>query len=214
MNMNADINPKAASPPEWYAFFRSRSAGAGKPFDNPFFGGILRIIIVITALSVVVGCMRYMTHRRPEALVEHINIDKTLLVAERELEKGGWGSVLTLWAIRDQHLTPNQADRVSELYFRYIDGLKRDFNSWHLTWAVANMYRLGPSEVKTKLKKAYEDAKERARRMGGLADKHVNGEKIYMGDAHIGGRFHAKRHIIAPGNEDYLQSVAEYEDKN
>lgn len=214
MNMNAGINPNAASQPKRFGFFRSRSVATGKLLDNPFLTGILRIIISITVLSVVAGCMRYMTHRRTEALVEHINIDETLLVAERELEKGGWGSVLTLWAIRDQHLTPNQADRVSELYFRYIDGLTRDFNSWHLTWAVANMYRLGPSEVKTKLKKAYENAKERARRMGGLADKHVNGGKIYMGDAHIGGRFHAKRHIIAPGNEGYLQSVAEYEDKN
>ena len=184
-----------------------RKTGADR---NPLLKGGLRFIAFIAAMSVVAGCMRYMTHTRTEALVQDINIDKTLLVAEQELEKGGWGSVLTLWAIRDQHISPDQADRVSELYFRHIDGLSRDFNIWHLTWAVSNMYRLGPPEVKKELLKAYEDAESRATEMGGLADKHVNGEKIYMGDAHFGGRFYAKRHIVAPGNESYLQSVEEY----
>jgi hypothetical protein len=156
--------------------------------------------------------MRYLTHHRGEVLLEGVDIDQTLRVAEVELEEGGWGSVLTLWAIRDQHVSPEQAADVSGLYFTHIDELERDFNVWHLTWAVANMYRHGDDEVKAELAEAYADAQTRARDLGGLADKHVNGDKLYMGDAHIGGRAYAHNHVVVPGDEDYLQSYEEYAD--
>ncbi len=192
-------------------FLPGRKAARFSPWGSSC-RGFLRGITLVVVLSIVAGCMRYLTHSREKALVQDIDIDKTLIVASRELEAGGWGSVLTLWAIRDQHITPEQANRVSELYFDHIDRLNRDFNEWHLTWAVSNMYRLGSPDVREALTDAYEDAKTIATRMGGLADKHVNGEKIYMGDAHIGGRFYAKRHLVAPGNDEYLQSVEEYEE--
>ena len=43
-----------------------------------------------------------------------------------------------------------------------------------------------------------------------LADKFVNGDKIYMGDAHSLGRRYAETHVVVPGNPKYLQSFEEY----
>jgi hypothetical protein len=172
-------------------------------------GGMIAVLALMTP-----GCMRYLTHERQEVLLEGVSIDQSLRVAHDELHEGGWGSVLTLWAIRDQYITPPQAARVSELYFAFIDSLERDFNVWHLTWAVANMYRHGDQQVKEALRDAYEDARVRAREQGGLADKHVNGERLYMGDAHIGGRAYAHNHVVVPGNEDYLQSYHEYRNED
>ncbi|MBD3356237.1 MAG: hypothetical protein GF363_03710 [Chitinivibrionales bacterium] len=147
-------------------------------------------------------------------ILKGVDIDQTLRVADAELEEGGWGSVLTVWAIRDQRISGEQAGKIAKLYFAHIDSLERDFNIWHLTWAVANMYRHGDTNVKEELERAYEDAQRRARSLGGLADKHVNGDKLYMGDAHIGGRAYAQRHVVVPGDEHYLQSFKEYEKNN
>lgn len=171
----------------------------------------LPLTIALYLTLVAMGCMRYLTHDRQEVLLERIDIDQTLVVAEHVLERENhWGSVLTLWAIRDQKLTAKQAERVSDLYFEHVDDLTRTFNVWHLTWAISNMYRLGNEEVKHALQEAYEDAKVRAKNANRLADKHVNGDKLYMGDAHSGGRLYAKRHLVVPGNPDYLQSAEEF----
>lgn len=156
------------------------------------------------------GCMSYLTHDRGEVLIYGVDIDQTLQVAGDELDEGGWGSVLTVWAIRDQRITPAQAKRVSELYFEHIGTLEGDFDVWHLTWAVANMYRHGDSQVQAALQDAYEDARERAAATHDLADTHVNGDTLHMGDAHVGGRYHAQRHVVVPGNPEYLQSYEEY----
>ncbi|MFW5960585.1 MAG: hypothetical protein ACOCSE_05655 [Chitinivibrionales bacterium] len=158
--------------------------------------------------------MWYATHNRDEVILEGIEIDPTLKIAETELELGGWGSVLTIWAIRDQHFTPDQAEEVSRLYFSHIDSLTRDFNRWHLTWAVSNIYRLGDTGVKAELDSAYSHACAYAEEMGGAADKHVNGERIYMGDYHLGGRSYARNHLVVPGNRKYLQSIKEYKNYN
>jgi hypothetical protein len=156
------------------------------------------------------GCLWYLTHDRSRVIVEGVDIDQTLAVAEHELRKGGWGSVLTVWALRDQYITPGQAEKINSLYFIYIDSLKRDFNIWHLTWAISNLYRLGNDNVKTVLESARQDASQRAKRLSRIADKFANGEQLYMGDAHIGGRAYAHRHLVVPGNRKYLQSVEEY----
>jgi len=154
--------------------------------------------------------MRYLTHDRSKVLLQGVDIDQSLIVAEMELKKGGWGSILGVWAIRDQHLTPAQALKVSNLYFAWIDSEKINFNLWHLTWAVSDCYRNGDDSVKTILKNAYDDATKRAKELGGLADKHVNGDKLYMGDAHSLGRLYAHKHVVVPGNREYLQSAEEY----
>ncbi len=160
------------------------------------------------------GCLRYLTGDRTRAIVEGIDVGQSLVIARMELEgEEKFGSVLTLWALRDQFITPAQADTIHQLYFRHIDRLKSDFNVWHLTWAISNMYRSGNDSVRTVLERAMRDASKRAGIMGGLADRHVNGEKIYHGDAHFLGRAYARKHLVAPNNKEYLQSAEDYSRK-
>lgn len=160
------------------------------------------------------GCLRYMTHERSKAVVEGIDIDQTLIVAEKELERGGRGSVLTLWAIRDQKVSVAQAHTINRLYQTWIDSMKKDFDIWHLTWAIGNLYRLGDERVKATLDSSWHDASQRAARLGGLADRFVNGTKLYMGDAHFLGRAYARRHLVVPGNRRYLATPEEYENRH
>lgn len=167
---------------------------------------------LLFSVALLSGCMRYLTHDRDEVLLPTIDVDQTLRVATMDMAEGGRGMSLSLWALRDQVLTPGQARRVSELYFTYIDSLPGTFDTWHLTWAIANMYRHGGPEVKAALDKAYQDATARAANTHRLADLHVNGDKIYMGDAHSGGRRAAKKHLVVPGREGYLQSAEEFEE--
>jgi hypothetical protein len=175
---------------------------------------IIKPVILFTVVLIILqGCMRYLTHDRSEVLLEGVDIDQTLKIAEIKLEKRKLGSVLTIWAIRDQYFTPEQAKEVSRLYFAYIDDIDTKFDVWHLTWAIANMYRFGDEEVKIELNKAYYNAVKRASEVHNLADKMANGEKIYMGDAHGGGRAFAKKHVVVPGNDKYLQSIEDFNTK-
>jgi len=169
----------------------------------------LGIVLVVLLLS---GCMRYLTHDRSEVLLDKIDMDQTLVIAEYELSQDKWGRVLTLWAIRDQKLTRDQAEKINSLYFSWIPFLDRQFNIWHLTWAISNMYRLGNEPVQKALEKAYQDATKRAANLHGLADKHANDTSMYFGDAHIGGRRYAETHLVVPGNENYLQSIKEFDE--
>ena len=177
--------------------------------------GLLLLLLIGIALNTT-GCMRYLTHERSDVLLDAVDIDQTLQIAEAYLEnkEGGWGSSLGIWVIRDQHMEAHQAEKVSALYFSYINGLKRSFDVWHLTWAVANMYKLGDDDVKAALSAAYADASSRAKVLGGSADRMVNGDRLYMGDAHSGGRAFAHRHVVVPGNKRYVQSYQDYLNKN
>ncbi len=173
-------------------------------------------IILLALVSTASGCFMY--HEREKVLIPGIDIDQSLRVAELELAENQFSSVLTLWAMRDQVLTADQASKVSALYFKYIDRVASEqqksgsFSVWHLTWAISNMYRLGSPEVREALDDAYRDAAVRVEQLDRrIARKHFDSEKIYMGDVHWGGRAYAKSHLVVPGNEDYLQSVTEYE---
>lgn len=168
-------------------------------------------IIVFVVLSNN-GCMRYLTQNRDKVLLEGVDINQTLKVAELKMNErqGRLGTSLPLWVIRNQKITPFQAQEISHLYFQYIDQLKKKFDVWHLTWAIADIFRLGNDSVQINLSNAYLDATERAKELEGVADKMVNGRKLYMGDAHGGGRMYAKKHIVVPGKEGYLQSYDEY----
>ncbi|MBD3419786.1 MAG: hypothetical protein GF398_06695 [Chitinivibrionales bacterium] len=167
--------------------------------------------LLFAVLLLMTGCMRYLTHDRSEVLLPGLDMDQTLKVAKVTMAEDRWGSVLTVWAIRDQQFTPEQAQVVANLYFEHIDRLHRRFNIWHLTWAIADIYRLGDEGVKQVMHNAYEDATARAAELHNLADKHANGEKLYFGDAHWGGRRYAKKHLVIPGNtRGYLQSYDEF----
>jgi hypothetical protein len=165
---------------------------------------------ILFSIVLSMSCMRYLTHDRSKAIVPGVDIDQTLFVAQSELRRGSGGAVLSLWVIRDQELTPQQASRISDLYFAYADSFPRSFSQWHLSWAIGNMFRQGNAEVQGVLRRAYTDASARARTLGGLANRFVNGDTLWMGDAHIGGRRYAQKHIVVPGNQRYLQSFEQY----
>ena len=61
------------------------------------FEASLIIAVFAGALS---GC--YMYHEREKVLIEGIDIDQTLEVAEMELKENRFSTVLTLWAMRDR----------------------------------------------------------------------------------------------------------------
>jgi hypothetical protein len=173
-------------------------------------------VLIFVAISIVSlslnSCMRYLTHNRDEVLLEGVDIDQTLRVAEVKMRQqhGKLGEALPIWVIRDQKITPSQAQEVSRLYFLHINSIVKKFDIWHLTWAISDIYRLGNDSVKVALQDAYRDATRRAKELGGIADKLANGDKLYMGDAHDGGRAFAKRHVVVPGRKGYLQSYEEY----
>jgi hypothetical protein len=169
----------------------------------------LRVFCAVAVVTVLAGCLRYLTHDRSKVLLP-VDIDQTLRIAEIEIDKGTWGCVLGIWVIRDQVVTPAQAATISDIYFSHVSLLKQNFNIWHLTWAIADLYDNGSDETRAVLEKAYQDARQRAKALGGLANKFVNGQKIYMGDAHSLGRRYAETHVVVPGNPKYLQSFEEY----
>ncbi len=167
---------------------------------------------IITGVLLLCGCMRYLTNNRDEVLLEGVDIDQTLKVASLKMiqRQGKMGTSLPIWVIRDQKISPAQAQEISNLYFQHVGILKKKFDIWHLTWAISDSYRLGDDSVKVVLHNAYADATARAKKLKGIADKMANGDKLYMGDAHSGGRAFAKKHIVVPGKKGYLQSYDDY----
>ena len=180
---------------------------------------VMSVVLTGTLLSLSGCTMLY--HERSKVLIPNVDIDQTLEIAAMELKENKMSSVLTLWAMRDQILTPAQAEKVSTLYFAYIDRVDsehqkaRTFSVWHLTWAISNMYRLGDAAVKAALTSAYNDAASRVDRLDSkIASTHFYDNDIVMGDAHFGGRNYARKHVVVPGNERYVQSVDAYKAKN
>jgi hypothetical protein len=183
-------------------------------------GSVLAIGIVAPALALAAawlpGC--YVYQQREPAIVAGLDADQSLDVAAQELAQNKVGTVLGIWALRDQPLTGAQAARVAALYFANIDRIDSDaqaarsFSVWHLTWAIADMYRLGGGDVRTALAPAYADASARVNRLDvDIAKRLFYGEKVMLGDIHLGGRAYARSHLVAPGNPRYLQSEQEYE---
>lgn len=160
--------------------------------------------------------------KQSEVLIEGIDFEATMKIAKNELESEYATAELTIWAIRDQKISPAIAEQVSSLYFQYIDGLydakavaMLDWNHavWHFAWAISNMYRNGDEQVKQKLQLAYEDALTRPatqERFKLIALEHVTGTVVTMGDMHERARDFAQKHIVVPGNPNYVQSYEEY----
>jgi len=133
------------------------------------------------------------------------------------MQKKSISQALGIWVLRDQIVTPAQAKIISGLYLTHIDSMKSDFNIWHSSWAISNLYRFGNDLVKAELETAYQKAKIQPERMKGntkkLANRHINGKRTVTGFIHAGGRSYAKRHLVVPGNKRYLQSYNEYLEK-
>lgn len=175
---------------------------------------IYAIISVIIATQVS-GC--YMYHDRAKVLLDGVDVDQTLKIAELELQENKLTSVLGYWAVRDQIFTPAQAAEANRLYFKYIDKIDnethkaRGFSVWHFTWAVSNIYRHGDEAVQAAIEDAYQDAAVRVQKLDSrAATKHFGGEEMLMGDAHFMGRSYAKKHVVVPGNKKYVQSFDAY----
>ena len=158
------------------------------------------------------------------ALIEGIDFETTLRIAKEEFTRKLVTSELTIWAIRDQEITPAIAKTIAQLYFDNIEMLYGtepftllDWNHavWHFGWAIANLYRNGNDSVKAELQAAYEDAKKRPQtleRHSLIAMDHINGPNILMGDIHEMAHAYAVTHIVVPGNAEYIQSYEEYLD--
>lgn len=177
-------------------------------------------LTLLFSLIATSSCMPYRYKDRNKVVIKGIDIDQTLEVALIELADDGWGSPLTIWAIRDQHITPGQAAKISKIYFHYVEIVdakesNRVFSIWHFTWAISNMYRHGDAEVKAELEAAYNDA---GKRVNDLDHKQARetffGEDIQMGDMNAAGRAYARSHLVVPGNDGYIQSVEEFLELN
>ena len=168
------------------------------------------IITPVLLFALTIYSMPFNTADQDKVLLEGIDIDQSLLIAEAQLNQGGKRASLGLWAIRDQVITPSQAMRISDLYFRYADSMESRFDIWHLSWAVSNLYRSADQLSASILYYAYQDALQRVEDLHRIANRHVRGEKIYRGDIHILGRLYSRRHLVVPGNDKYLQGVEEY----
>jgi hypothetical protein len=156
-------------------------------------------------------------------LIEGIDFDETLKVAKEELTRDIATAELTIWALRDQVITPDVARTIAGLYRDNIDKLYHakpvngiDWNHavWHFAWAIANLYRNGDDAVKAELQEVYEDAITRPktldRRVQLVATDHVLSHEVWMGNAHAPGQAYAQGHIVVPGNPDYVQSYEDY----
>jgi hypothetical protein len=174
-----------------------------------------RRILLLFSLSVMLSsCFLSMHTRRKPALVKNVDINETLKISKHEMEKKSGSQGLGIWVLRDQVVTPAQAHTISDLYLSHIDSMKSEFNIWHSSWAIANLYRFGDEAVKTEQETAYQKAKIQPERLKGgtkkLANSHINGKKTVTGFIHAGGRAYAKRHLVVPGNKRYVQSYEEY----
>jgi hypothetical protein len=171
------------------------------------------------------AAMPYVSYNDQESvLINNIDWQATLKVAETEFARKLSTSELPIWGIRDQVITPDIATKIAALYFDNIDMLYKtspftmlDWNHavWHLSWAISNLYRNGNADVKKQLQLAYEDAIKRPEtleRYTYIAIDHIRNDIVVMGDIHTPANNRMKQLIVVPGNPDYLQSYDEYED--
>ena len=110
------------------------------------------------------GCFPFQYYVRAPALVPGVDMKQSLQVAADEVQKTDIGQGLSIWVLRDQIVTPEQASEISKLYLDHIDSMKSDFNVWDTSWAIANLYKLGAADVKAELETAYQKALKQPRR--------------------------------------------------
>jgi hypothetical protein len=154
-------------------------------------------------------------HTREPALVKNVDVDETIKVAKAEMQKKDISQSMGIWVLKDQVVTPKQAREIADLYLSNIDSMKIEFNIWHASWAISNLYRLGDKAVKAELEIAYQKAKKQPDRIvdsgiKDIANQHINGEKLTTGFIHFGGQSYAYDHLVVPGNRKYIQSYEEY----
>lgn len=173
---------------------------------------ISKIIYLIIVSTIIISCM-HITDEQSEVNLAGFDLKETLRIALVELEEGEFGSSLTIWALRDQIIDAEGGREIANIYFAHIEQLDNDFDRWHFSWAIANLYRNNGPQVKESLQDAYDFAKEYVTTLeefGEVADLHVNGEKVMMGDVHFLGRAYATSHLVVRGNDKYVQSYEDF----
>lgn len=169
---------------------------------------------LIPLIFLLSACATLISDKQEPALIKNVDIDETIKIARDEIKKRDMGQGLAIWVLRDQKVTPAQAAVISELYMNEIDNMTSEFNIWHASWAISNLYRLGNDSVKNVLETAYQKAKLQPERMEGdfkgAAEDHINGIKLTTGFIHFGGQAYAYGHLVVPGNDKYVQSYEEY----
>lgn len=178
---------------------------------------MVRSLFISVSLVLLSGCFPFEYYVREPALVKGVDMDQSIHVAADQIEKTNVEQGLSIWVLRDQIVTPEQAREIARLYLIHIDSMKSDFNIWHTTWAISNLYKLGDAAVKAELEVAYQKALKQPDRLSGLIknalNNHINNEKIFTGFIHGGGLFYAHGHLVVPGNKDFIQSYEEYREK-
>lgn len=163
------------------------------------------------------GCFPFEYYVREPALVKGVDMKQSIQVAADQIQKTNIEQGLSIWVLRDQIVTPEQAKEIGDLYLSRIDGMKSDFNVWHTSWAISNLYKLGDDAVKAQLETAYQKAIKQPDRLTGLiknaANNHINNEKITTGFIHIGGELYAHGHLVVPGDKKFIQSYEEFREK-
>lgn len=168
----------------------------------------MKHLITLLAIFFLQSCsFTLVTSNREKVLIENIDIDQSIIVSEREFAQKKTGRSLGFWAMRDQVINTKQAKRINASYKKHISFVYKEFDIWHMTWAITNFYRNGNDEVKAILAESYRDAVKRGvsldRRSTTL---HVSGDKVYMGWFHFGGWAAAKKHLVVPGNKKFRQN--------
>jgi len=169
--------------------------------------------IVLAALILFTGCAHFprKTHSMEEVQIKGINIPQSIVVSEMKLSQEKLGRGLGFWALRDQIITESEAKAISESYFKHIDSIKHPFDIWHFTWSISNFYRSGSIEVQLNLQQAYIDATKRGLALNkDYVTKHLTDTLIYRGWYHGGGWLAARKHLVVPGDNRFLQSETDF----
>src|SRR5688572_1949667 len=129
-----------------------------------------RTSFIFVVLCLSLGCRFPFEYSvRKPALVRGVDMNQSLQVAADQMQKTSIEQGLSIWVLRDQYVTPEQAREISKLYLDHIDSMKSDFNIWHASWAIANLYKLGDADVKAELEMAYQKAIKQPERLKGLS---------------------------------------------
>jgi len=173
----------------------------------------MKKIFVLIPVLLLFSCFPYVYYDQNEVVLKDIDIDKTIEIGKMELQDGGFTEVLTFWAIRDQIFYTEQAKKINDIYLENINKITSEFGIWHFAWAVSDIYRNGSEDIKKEIQPAYNDAVKRPitlKKFNKIANEHINGKKIYMGNIHELGKYYAKTHLIVSGNKEYIQSIDDY----
>lgn len=166
-----------------------------------------KLLLLLITLFLLQSCsFTLVTSEQQKVLIDGIDMDRSISRAEVAFAEDKTGRSLGFWAMRDQIITAEQAKRIDDSYRKHIALVHKEFDIWHMTWAIANFYRNGDATVKEVLQDSYEDAVRRGLSLDKRSAKlHVSGDKVYMGWFHWGGWAAAKKHLVVPGNRKFQQ---------